>query len=304
MIFALPGIICIKTEAQLPSPSGLLTSYYPAFCRPAVYPTPSCELVIFRQGEQRDSIELPLRLEFLDFARSGTSLYALSGSRKPFCVDRIEINPVRVTRTVCPAGLTVVFAITVSGDEARLLVSGEVKTNGSIRCGIFEILLADGTTSQILNADDCASYTFDHSWTSLSLSPDSFRGIAVRRNRLELFQLDNTGTRVIAEGIAKASWSPDGRWIAALDVNGRTRLIDIGDFKKRRTLMESEVRWSPDSRYLLRVKPCAFPIAVNGVGTLQALDIATGKSVTIESSRCSVDNGSVGWVSIAFAPHY
>jgi hypothetical protein len=92
------------------------------------------------------------------------------------------------------------------------------------------------------------------------------------------------------------------QWIAALDVHGKTQLIDSVDFKRKRTLIESVVQWSPDSRYLLRIKPCSPPVAVNGVGTVQALDIATGKSLTIESSRCTVDNGSTGWLSRSVLP--
>src|SRR5579872_5802520 len=146
----------------------------------------------------------------------------------------------------------------------------------------------------ILAPDDCESYKFETSWTSLSLSPDTEQAVAVRRDRLELVRVADGTSRVIAQGILNAAWSPDGRWIAALDVHGRTELYDTSDFKRKRTLAESEVQWSPDSRYLLRIKSCLFPIAVNGVGTVQALDVATGKSVTIESSRCKVEAGSTG----------
>jgi hypothetical protein len=137
---------------------------------------------------------------------------------------------------------------------------------------------------------------------SLSLAPDSSEGVAVRGNRLQLFQINGTATRDIAEGIVKASWSPDGRWIAAIDAHGKTQLIDTTDFKKKRTLDESEVQWSPDSRYLLRIQPCSSPVAVNGAGTVQALDISTGKTTIVESSRCLVDNGSTGWVSREVVP--
>jgi len=183
-------------------------------------------------------------------------------------------------------------------------LSGQIRFDNAVRCGIFEVRLADGATKQVLDAGNCGVYNFEHSWTSLSFSPDSYRGIAVRGERLELFQASEGATRsVIANGIEKATWSPDGRRIAALDVHGRTQLIDASDLKIERTLVGSEVEWSPDSRYLLRIKPCSSPIAVNGVGTVQALDIATGRSLTISSSRCTVDNGSTGWLSRgAFPP--
>jgi hypothetical protein len=290
--------VCSRSGAQRTPPPRLLAGYFPWFCRPAVYPTPSCELVIFREDERRTSVNLPFLLEFLAYASNGTVLYALSASEKPICVSRVELNPVRVTRLVCPVGLAVVFAFTVSSDQTRVLVSGQIKIDNAVRCGIIEMRLADGATKQVLDAGNCRAYNFEHSWTSLSLSPDSYQGIAVRGERLELFQASGGATRsIIANGIEKASWSPDGRWIAALDAHGRTQLIDASDLKIHRTLVGSEVEWSPDSRYLLRIKPCASPAAVNGVGTVQAVDIATGKSLTISSSRCSVDNGSTGWLS-------
>ena len=302
VILIVLATVCGRNEAQQAPLRGLPGGYYPSFCRPAPYPTPSCELVIFRDGQPQASMELPFRLEFLAYARNGTALYTLSAIKKPPCVDRVEFSPVRITPLVCPAGVAAVFAFTVSSDETRLFVSGQIKGDNGVRCGVFETRFADGSTRQVLDAGDCRTYNFEHSWTSLSLSPDSSQGIAVRADRLELFQISHANTRVIADGIEEASWSPDGQWIAALDVHGKTQLIDSVDFKRKRTLIESVVQWSPDSRYLLRIKPCSPPVAVNGVGTVQALDIATGKSLTIESSRCTVDNGSTGWLSRSVLP--
>src|SRR5579862_8204331 len=196
LAFCLNSALHAEQPAALP-PHGLLAGYFPSFCRPAVYPTPSCELVIFREDERRTSVELPFRLEFLAYASNGTALYTLSASKKPICVNRVESNPVRVTPLVCPAGLGVVFAFTVSGDQTRVLVSGQMKVDNAVRCGIFEMQLADGATKQILEAGNCGAYNFEHSWTSLSLSPDSDQVIAVRGERLELFQTTGGATRSI-----------------------------------------------------------------------------------------------------------
>jgi len=139
-------------------------------------------------------------------------------------------------------------------------------------------------------------------WRRLRLSPSGRQAVAIRHDQLELIDIDTRTTRLIGDGFLKASWSPDGRWIAALNRHGKTVLMDTSDFKTRRTLAESEVEWSPDSRYLLRVKGCFFPIASNGVGTVQALDVNTGQTVTIESSKCKVDSTGVGWVSRSVMP--
>ncbi len=302
-MLVLAPVVCLKIEAQAIPAQGLLSGYFPSFCRAAVFPVSSCELVVFLDGGRRTSIKLPLRLEFFTFAGGGRDAYALAAgiiqriNKEPACVRRVDFNPVRLTTVACPAGLVGAFAFTVSSDETRVLISGQIRNANVAGCGVFDIRLADGATRQILNAGSCQSYNFEHSWTSLSLSPDSSQGVAVRGNRLLLFHLNSAATRVIAEGIEQAEWSPDGRWIAALDTHGRTELIDVGDFKTKRTLMRSSVQWSPDSRYLLRVKVCRPQIAVNPVMTIEALDISTGQALTIESSRCTVDNGATGWIS-------
>jgi hypothetical protein len=290
------GAAGVEVDAQPVQVHGLLSDYYPAFCSAAAYPTPRCSLVIFREDKRHSSIDLPLRLEFSAYNQRGTAIYSLNTITKPTCLHKIELNPVRATSLTCPPGLSAVYGFAVSVNEDRLLVSGQIKEGSGNRCGVFEIRLPEGATKHVLG-EDCTSYRFEDSWTSLSLSPDTEQAVAVRRDRLELVRIADGISRVVAEGISKAAWSPDGRWIAALDVHGRTELFDTKDFKRERTLAESEVQWSPDSRYLLRIKSCLFPIAVNGVGTVQALDVATGKIVTIESSRCMVDAGSTGWVS-------
>ncbi len=120
------------------------------------------------------------------------------------------------------------------------------------------------------------------------------------QNRLELIDLVRRDTRSLGEGYVKASWSPDGRWIAALENGGkwRTVLIDAGDFTKKRTLVTTEVEWSPDSRYLLRVKPC--PRADSG--TIETLNVDSGEVVAIESSKCKVNQTTTGWLSNIVIP--
>ncbi len=301
LIFALWTGLLVEVNAQGTARGGLLRDYYPSFCRAARYPEPGCEFVIFRDGTQSTLITLPFRLEFLAYARSGKAVYTLSTSTNPICVHRVDLSPVQVVPEVCPPGLATVFAFTVSADAAEVLVSGQIKGVGGVRCGVFDIRLADGETTQILRAGNCGAYNFQRSWTSLSLAPDSSRGVAVRMDQLELFENGKAGTLSIAVGIVRAAWSPDGRWIAALDRHGKTRLIDATDFKVKRTLGETEAEWSPDSRYLLSVKECPFPLAVNGVGTIRAIDIDNGNATEIRSSRCQVDNGSAGWVKVL--PH-
>jgi hypothetical protein len=302
MFFLVAAIACSEVSAQHARPHGLLDDYYPAFCHPALYPSPSCRLVVFRENKRQASVVVPLRLELFAYAAEGGAIYSLSVLKPPACLYRIELNPVGVMPLTCPPGLAAAFNFAVSRSGDRLLLSGQFRDGGGSRCGVFEIRLPGGTAArQVLDAEDCGSYKFGNSWRSLSLAPDGGRAVAVRRNELELIQVALGTSSKIAEGILKAAWSPDGRWIAALGVHGGTELIDTTDFRSRRALADSEVQWSPDSRYLLRIKKCLFPIATNGVGTVQALEVATGNSVTIESSRCAVEDDSTGWVSAAVA---
>jgi hypothetical protein len=288
-----------RLVGQRSQPHCLLHDYYPAFCRAAAYPSANFRLVIFPPARQQVSIEVPLRLELFAFAPNGTALYSLESAAKNAvspCAQRVELSPVRITRLACLAGLGVAFSFAVSASEDRLLVSGRIMGATGARCGVFETRLPEAVTRQVL-AEACPSYDFGNSWGSLSLSPGADEAVAVRRGDLELIDVSGATTRVIAHGILEASWSPDGRWIAAHRARGGTELIDSRDPSKRRRLAESEARWSPDSRYLLRVKGCRFPAAVNGVGTVLAVDVETNKQVTIESSRCTVDSGATGWVS-------
>jgi hypothetical protein len=271
--------------------------YYPAFYRPAAYPKAEFTMVIFPRDRKQTSIEVPFFLELSAYASGGTAMYALASRGSPVCLQKIEFTPIRVTRVACPTGLNAALNFAVSASEDRLLVSGRIQGDTGAHCGVFEVGLPGGKTRQVVAAESCESYSYKNSWTNLSLSPRGDEALAVRGEVLELIDVKRGTTRAIARGILVASWSPDGRWIAAAREHGGTNLIDVIDFKTKRTLTGYDVQWSPDSRYLLRVKQCSFPIAVNGVGTLEVVDISTSKGVAIAGSKCAVDFfGNIGWI--------
>ena len=72
-------------------------------------------------------------------------------------------------------------------------------------------------------------------------------------------------------------------------------LMDANSFVPVRTFAETEVKWSPDSRYLLALKRHDFcgPYAF----MLQAVDVQTGAATTIWNSRCKIKRSMTGWVS-------
>lgn len=115
-----------------------------------------------------------------------------------------------------------------------------------------------------------------------------------------VIELNSGEARTLGAGYSDAGWSPDGRRIAAVENSGRhTRLFDAATLRQAKTLPGSGAKWSPDSRYLLRVTPCRDEAED---GTIEALDVETGRSVPIPSSHCMVYNVSTGWVSNRILP--
>lgn len=114
---------------------------------------------------------------------------------------------------------------------------------------------------------------------------------------MELIDIVHGTAEPLGENLFVAAWSPDGKWLAAVErgERGRTILMDAKNLSQRRILGNSELDWSPDSHYLLGMKQqdrCG-PYS----GTLEAIDIETGRRTTVESSRCQVNQATTGWVS-------
>ena len=290
--------------------------YSPAFLSSPAFQTsdlpdgPAGSLVVFSHGAEAVPIRLPFPARHVVYSPDGKSLYA---QPMPLgaCLYKIEFNPTRSKPVACPPGLQF-QGVAVSRSEDRLLFSGRYGSDGNLFCGVFEILLPGGTIRPVLKAS-CPG----EPWDSLSYSPDGKRAVGVVAKAIGLFaksreaaspfppssvvviELDSGAARSIGSGFLPASWSPDGRWIAAVQNGGgsKTVLFDATSFAKVKTLPGSEAEWSPDSRYLLRVDPCA-----NETGTVEAVSVDSGEGKPILSSRCKVYNVSTGWVSDSILP--
>lgn len=134
-------------------------------------------------------------------------------------------------------------------------------------------------------------------WMDLSLSPDNERAVATHNSRVELIDIVHSTVEPLGDELFMAAWSPDGKWLAAVEKgeHGRTILMDAKSLARRRILGPSELSWSPDSHYLLGMKQhnrCG-PY----YGTLEAIDVETGGRVTFISSECKVNQATIGWVS-------
>jgi hypothetical protein len=156
---------------------------------------------------------------------------------------------------------------------------------------LFGLTLPDGKPTEISLPADA------HPWMDLSLSPDNERAVATHNSRVEVIDIVHGTAEPLGDELFTAAWSPDGKWLAAVEKgeHGRTILMDARNLKRRRILGPSELDWSPDSRYLLGMKQ--HDRCGPYYGTLQAIDIESGERITIKSSECRVNQATTGWVS-------
>jgi hypothetical protein len=271
-----------------------VAAYYPAFCSSPGGSVGLLNLEVFPDKGEAINISLPFGLGRFTYGPDGRALYG--ERRDKHELYRIDFNPIRASAVPAQASIKPIHSIAVSAREDRLLISGGYEEGGNQYCGVFEVSLPSGALRSVLQSPDCRYLS---AWLDLSLSPDGTQAVAVHSrsiHSLDLIDIARGQAKSLGTGFMKASWSPDGRWIAALEYGSklRTVLFDARRLSRARSLGESEVQWSPDSRYLLTVNPRGCS---DESGTVQTLDIHTGMKTTIESSKCQVYQPTTGWVS-------
>jgi Tol biopolymer transport system component len=121
-------------------------------------------------------------------------------------------------------------------------------------------------------------------------------------NLLSVRDLETGAVQPVGRNMTGATWSPDGRWIAAIEgVSGSENvvLIDATDTSRRRNLgrtYDTQARWSPDSKYLLIIKPqwgCGAYL-----WSLETINVQTGKRNEIKSAHCKIIVNSTGWMDL------
>jgi hypothetical protein len=257
-------------------------------------------------GKQFD-ISLPFIPRWFAYGPSGRSVYAtalVDTGRGSVTTQRgilkIELDPVRVSNI---EGLEAFYSLgpfAVSQGE-DLLVTGGAKGNypaGS--CGVYEIRLPAGDVRAAIETSDCRAGSPRR---VLSLSPEKTEALISANRSLALLDLAKGSITKIEGQLSKGLFSPDGKWIAAIQINNpnppKTILIDRSDLTKRRDLggsEDSEAVWSPDSKFLLHAVyrpacPSQNPLA------LETLEIQTGNRSLIKDSICnSGSSRQIGWV--------
>jgi WD40 repeat protein len=238
---------------------------------------------------------VPIRTASGPFAYSpdGTALYGQcsldSDYRTKIALCRIDI---KTGLTTPLPGSTGLYArdIAVAFHEDIVLVSGVLRRDKTTR-GVFELSIPSGKIRTILLQDGRSTHS---AWIHLSVAPDGKRAVASHDGRVDVIDLVQGKAEPLDGGLFIAAWSPDGKWLAAVEngEEGRTILMDATTLQGRRTLGPSELGWSPDSRYLLGLKSCD-PY----YGTIEVIDIETGERTAIKSSKCQINQATTGWVS-------
>jgi hypothetical protein len=265
-------------------------------------------IAVFPPAGKEFEISLPLIPRWFGYGPSGRSVYATAlketGPRS-FTDEpgmfKIDLDPVRVStiQGLDDFGAIGPFAVSQGED---LVVSGGSKGNNypAKSCGVYEIHLPAGDVSAAIETSDCRAGS---PWRVLSLSPEKTEALIYSNRSLALLDLAKGSITKIEGQLSKGSFSPDGKWIAAIQINNpnppRTILIDRSELTKRRDLGESEdseVVWSPDSKFLLHAVyrpacPSQNPLA------LETLDVETGKRSLIKDSICnSGSSRQIGWI--------
>jgi hypothetical protein len=264
-------------------------------------------IAVFPPAGKEFEISLPLMPRWFAYGPSGRSVYAtalVDTGRGSITTQRgilkIDLDPVRVSNI---EGLDAFYSLgpfAVSQGE-DLVVSGGAKGNypaGS--CGVYEIHLPAGDIRAAIETSDCRAGS---PWRVLSLSPEKTEALISANRSLALLDLAKGSTTKIEGQLSKGSFSPDGKWIAAIQINNpnppKTILIDRSDLTKKRDFgvsEDSEAVWSPDSKFLLHAVyrpacPSQNPLA------LETLEVQTGNRSLIKDSICNSGlSRQIGWV--------
>ena len=267
----------------------------PAFYDPGPVRGDAPKLYVFPLKGESFSVPLPFQLGAFAASPDGTVLYGarfFDPSGRNTGLYKIEFGPARATKIAGSEGLASVYGIGAS--STKIILSAGYLSGARLvsRCGLYELELSAGGVHKIVDNTDC---TYLSAWGSISLSPDSERLIAVRKHRLELIDTQAGTIQTLGDGFYYAAWSPDGRWIAALDTE-HTVLINALALSQRRVLPKSEVIWSPDSRSILASRSAM--LCGPDFGTLRLIDIESGRTSIIRSSTCRINQLVFGWVNV------
>jgi hypothetical protein len=231
---------------------------------------------------------------FISFRRDGNGLFVQPldlGSSTG--ITEVQFHPPKVDLVRGSSGLGPVWYLTdQTRTSGRIFVSGVRTTPTGTECGAYEIYLADGTLKRLRTGSfpECGG-------GKGPISPDGRRVLRTSGKRLEMVDIETGAKRLLGDGMAAASWSPDGSWIAA-NHEGSLVLIDADATTHKKNLGESgegPAQWSQDSKSLLLSKTdwrCGLYS-----GSLLVIDVSSGRKAQVKSSHCAIySSNTFGWV--------
>ena len=258
------------------------------------------KLIVFPFNGDPIAIDLPTRVGGMTFSASGRIIYGgvqPSSAGPPLAA--VTIKPSGVRPLLGSNGFDALNSLTVDSAEDIAIVSATYEHEGAFECGLFVLDIKSGTVQKILDNLTPSCFPLS-SWADLSASPDGKRVVGTAgRGQIGVVNIKERKIEKLWPGTA-AWWSPDGKWIAALTFANHMEieLIRASDLSIQRHLGNGgNLRWSPDSRYLLVLDHGWCGLGSGYVGTLQTLDIETGERRAIKSSECKVNLMTTGWVS-------
>jgi WD40-like Beta Propeller Repeat len=263
-------------------------------------------IAVFPPAGNSFEIPLPLIPQWFAYGPGGRTVYETaiietgSGSFSAMQPDilKTELDPVRVSKI---QGMTAFYStdrFAISQSEDLIVFSG-AKGYPAGPCGVYEIGLPAGDIRAVIETSDCRAGS---PWSVLSLSPEKTEALISANRSLGLLDLARGSITKIEGQLSHASFSPDGKWIAAgqyAEGSSKTVLIDRKDLTSRRDLgraSNNEIAWSPDSKFLLQTVyrpacPSQDPLA------LETVEVQTGNHTLIKDSVCNCgSSGQVGWI--------
>lgn len=275
-----------------------LLSYNAAFYSAGAAPgTP--RLSIFPVTGKAFTVTLPFVFGAFTFGPEGKKFYAAPLHAYPEQTLRglfiVEFNPVRAT-PVRGSESFVVVSVAVPARSDKIVITGSHRLDElTTEWGIFELDPTSGGVRTIAR-HEAPRPVNGEVWSDLSVSPDGAKAVAMRHKELAVIDLLKGTVTPLGPDLEQGAWSPDGKWLAVNDRKKvRTVLLDANTLAPRSSVGWSHLKWSPDSHYLLGA--AAHDLCGPDFGTLQAIDIETGKTIRILSSECKIDSVTTGWVS-------
>lgn len=281
------------------APKADVEPFYPAYLAPGTPPA----LLLFPMHGPELKVDLPTGLNanftLIGSSPDGKAIYlGRSSYPEPYPgITRIEFSPAR--RSIVPgsAGLGQIWNLIESPQSGKIFVSASTMRDGRPECGDYEIDPGAGIFRPLRIAayPECFG----------SVSPDGKRDLRIKRElrapsgQLILRELATGAEQIIGKGYAAASWSPDGRWIAAVHEPKDIVLIDTNNLSKKIKLGSGDgpLVWSPDSKWLVLPRSelsCVFTLYFE---SLQILNVETRRKTKIPSSHCDVLGGATAWLS-------